>query len=83
MTIKKKIIKNFFVQHFLAFLSALYIKLVRATSVILEKNIESPEFYWKNNKPFILAFWHGQLMMLSAAWKIKKDLNINHTFMAF
>jgi len=69
MAIKKKIIKNLFVQHFLAFLSALYIKLVRTTSVILEKNIESPEFYWKNNKPFILAFWHNQLMLISYCWK--------------
>ena len=76
MTIKKKIIKNFFVQHFLAFLSALYIKLVRATSVILEKNIESPEFYWKNNKPFILAFWHNQLMMISFCWKSNSRINI-------
>ena len=76
MTIKKKIIKNFFVQHFLAFLSALYIKLVRATSVILEKNIESPEFYWKNNKPFILAFWHNQLMLISYCWKSNSKINV-------
>ena len=76
MTIKKKIIKNFFVQHFLAFLSALYIKLVRSTSIILEKNIESPEFYWKNNKPFILAFWHNQLMMISYCWKSNSKINV-------
>ena len=65
MKFKKKIIKNFYVQHFLAFASALYIKIVRLTSIIQEKNVEIPEFYWKNNEPFILAFWHNQLMMIS------------------
>ena len=76
MTIRKHIIKNLFVQHFLAFVSALYIKLVSITSIILEKNIESPEFYWKNNKPFILAFWHNQLMMISYCWKTNSKINI-------
>ncbi len=76
MTIKKTIVKNLIIQHFLALVSALYIKLVRATSIILEKNNEFPEFYWKNNKPFILAFWHNQLMMISYSWKSKSKLNI-------
>ncbi len=76
MIIKKKIIKNLYVQHFLAFISAIYIKLVRTTSVVLEKNIESPEFYWKNNKPFILAFWHNQLMMISYCWRSDSKINI-------
>ena len=76
MRIKKKIIKNLFVQHFLALLCALYITLVRTTSVILEKNIQTPEFYWKNNKPFILAFWHNQLMMISYCWKPNSRINI-------
>ena len=76
MTIKKKIIKNLLAQHCLAFFAAIYIKLVRTTSVILEKNIESPEFYWKNKKPFILAFWHNQLMMISYCWKSNCKINI-------
>jgi len=76
MKIKKKIIKNLFVQHFLAFISFLYIKLVGMTSIIIEKNIESPEFYWKENKPFILAFWHSQLMMISYCWKSNNKMNI-------
>ncbi|MDC6447613.1 lysophospholipid acyltransferase family protein [Alphaproteobacteria bacterium] len=76
MKIKKKIIKNFFVQHFLALMSFLYIKLVRATSVVIEKNIEIPKFYWNNNKPFILAFWHSQLMMIGYCWKADTRINI-------
>ena len=76
MKIKKKIIKNFFVQHFLAFIIFLYIRLVNATSVIIEKNTHTPEYYWNNNKPFILAFWHSQLMMISFCWKSKTKINI-------
>ncbi len=76
MTIKKKIIKNYFIQQILAFISVLYIKLVRLTSLIIVKNIESPEYYWQNNKPFILAFWHSQLMMISYCWKSNTQINI-------
>ncbi len=76
MKFKKKIIKNFYVQHFLAFACALYIKIVKLTSVIQEKNVELPEFYWKNNEPFILAFWHNQLMMISYCWKSNSKINI-------
>ena len=76
MKIKKKITKNFFVQHFLALITVLYIKLVRVTSVIIDKNIESPNSYWDNNKPFILAFWHSQLMMISYCWKSDSQINI-------
>ena len=76
MKIKKKIIKNFFVQHFLAFITFLYIKLVSATSVIVEKNTHNPEYYWNNNKPFILAFWHSQLVMISFCWKSNTKINI-------
>ena len=76
MKIKKKIIKNFFVQHFLAFIIFLYIKLVNATSKIIERNTQTPEHYWNNNKPFILAFWHSQLMMISFCWKSSNKINI-------
>ena len=76
MKIKKKIIKNYFIQQLLALVTVVYIKLVALTSSIIIKNIESPQFYWKNNKPFILAFWHSQLMMISYCWKSESKINI-------
>ena len=76
MKIKKIIIKNFFVQQFLALVSVIYIKLVGLTSTIIIKNKESPQFYWKNKKPFILAFWHNQLMMISYCWNSENKINI-------
>ena len=76
MKIKKKLIKNYFIQQLLALVSVIYIKLVAVTSSIIIKNIETPEFFWKNNKPFILAFWHSQLMMISYCWKSETKINI-------
>ncbi len=76
MKIKKKIIKNSFVQHILALITVLYIKLVVLTSSIIIKNEEMPHSHWKKNKPFILAFWHSQLMMISYCWNSESKINI-------
>lgn len=76
MKIKKIILKNFFVQNLLASLAALYILIVKLTSTINIKNHNSPNEYWKNEKPFILAFWHNQLMMISFSWSYKKKIHI-------
>ena len=76
MTIKKKIFKNPLTQKLLAILGLIYILLVRATSKIYFKNISIPNEYWENKKPFILAFWHSQLLMVTYSWKKKKKLNI-------
>ena len=76
MKIRKKLLKNLFIQHILAFIVVLYIYLVRLTSRINYKNLSIPQSFWKNNKPFILAFWHSQLMMISYTWKSSKHINI-------
>tara|TARA_B110000438_G_scaffold235288_1_gene231969 strand:- start:441 stop:1109 length:669 start_codon:yes stop_codon:yes gene_type:complete len=76
MNIKKKIFKNFLVQQLLAFIAFVYIFTVIKTSKIYIKNSFIPESYWNQKKPFILAFWHSQLMMISFSWKFKKKINI-------
>ena len=76
MSIRKKLLKHFIVQQLLAFIAFIYIVFVKITSNIKYENIDSPTKYWKNKKPFILAFWHGQLMTFSYTWKINKKLNI-------
>tara|TARA_Y100001970_G_scaffold3563_1_gene4093 strand:+ start:1607 stop:2275 length:669 start_codon:yes stop_codon:yes gene_type:complete len=76
MKIKKKILKNIIIQSLLAFLAFIYIYLVKITSKFQYENQDIPEKYWKNKKPFILAFWHNQLMTISFAWKINKKINI-------
>ena len=76
MTFKKRLLKNFFIQNFLALIASGYIYLVRYTSIINVKNSEEAASFWRKNEPFILAFWHSQLMMITFSWKSKKKLNI-------
>ena len=76
MNFKKKIFSYPRVQKFLAFLGYLYILFVFITSKIKIKNETLTNKMWVENKPFILAFWHGQLMMIGFVWKSKKILNM-------
>ena len=76
MKIKKKIFKNIFIQNFLGFIVAIYIYFVRLTSSIHFENKSVPNTFWMNNKPFILAFWHNQLLTIPYCWKSKKTLHI-------
>ncbi|PPR44750.1 MAG: hypothetical protein CFH21_00218 [Alphaproteobacteria bacterium MarineAlpha5_Bin11] len=71
----KKLLKNSLIQYILAIIAAIYIFLVRLTSKIEKVNYDIPQSFWNNNKPFILAFWHNQLMMISFTWS--KNLKIN------
>ena len=76
MKIKKILLKNFILQNVSSMFCCIYVILVRLTSKIIHKNQSTPDYYWKNGKPFILAFWHSQLLMISYSWFSKKKLNI-------
>ncbi len=76
MNFKKKIIKFSIIQKFLAYVGYLYILFVGATSKIDIKNQDLSNKMWKEKKPFILAFWHSQLMMIGYVWKSKSVLNM-------
>ena len=76
MNFKKKILKFKYTQKFLAYLGYLYILFVCLTSKIKIKNNNLVNDMWDKKKPFILAFWHGQLMMLGYVWKSKSTLNM-------
>ncbi len=76
MNFKKKIFKFSIFQRFLAFIGYLYILFVCLTSKIRIKNSSLPRTMWSEQKPFILAFWHSQLMMVGYVWKSKSVLNM-------
>ena len=76
MSFKKKIFQFTITQKFLAYLGYLYILFVGLTSKIEISNEEFTNKMWKENKPFILAFWHSQLMMIGYVWKSKAVLNM-------
>ena len=76
MSFKKKIFKFSITQKFLAYLGYIYILFVGITSKIEIINEEFSNKMWRDKKPFILAFWHGQLMMIGYVWKTKSVLNM-------
>ena len=76
MSFKKKIFKFELSQKILAFIGYLYIMCVFYTCKIYIKNSFFPEKMWKEKKPFILAFWHSQLMMIGHIWKHSSELNV-------
>ena len=76
MIFKKKLLKFSFIQRILAFIGYIYILFVCFTSNIKIMNFHFPKIMWKENKPFILAFWHSHLMMVGYVWKSKSVLNM-------
>ena len=76
MSFKKKLFKFSITQKFLAYIGYLYILFVGITSKIEIINEEFSNKMLKERRPFILAFWHGQLMMIGHVWKSKAVLNM-------
>ncbi len=76
MSFKKKIFKFSLTQKFLAYIGYLYILFVGLTSKVEIDNEEFSNKMWSEKKPFILAFWHSQLMMIGYVWKSKGILNM-------
>ena len=72
----KKIFKYSLLQKFLAYVGYIYILFVCITSKIKIKNDQLTKKMLIDKKPFILAFWHSQLMMVGYAWKSKNTLNM-------
>ena len=76
MNFKKKLFKFSIIQKILAYVGYLYILFVGTTSKIEVKNEGYSKKMLDENKPFILAFWHGQLMMIGYVWKSRSVLNM-------
>ncbi len=48
---------------------SIYIRLVRHSGRWTEQGGEIPGAFWDRGEPFILAFWHGRLMMMPCCWR--------------
>ena len=53
----------------LCWAGAQYIRFVRASGPWQTMGAETPERYWREGKGFILAFWHGRLLMMAHCWR--------------
>lgn len=46
------------------------------TSRIEVENQHIPEQFWKADKPFIVAFWHGQMLIIVDCWRCEKPISM-------
>lgn len=57
-------------------LAALYIRLVYRTTRWSVVGADIPQWFWDENRLFVLAFWHGRLFMLPSCWNRSKPIHI-------
>jgi lysophospholipid acyltransferase (LPLAT)-like uncharacterized protein len=69
MGLAKQIGKNERIRGALCWLVSQYIRLVHLTGRWRVARGDIPAAYWDAGKPFILAFWHGRLLMMPKAWR--------------
>lgn len=65
----KRVLRRDGVRRFLCWLVSLYIRLVRATGAWTVEGGSIPAALHAARRPFILAFWHGRLLMMPCAWQ--------------
>ncbi len=69
MRLSKRILSSDIVQSVVCWIASLYIRLVHVTGRWDVVRGEIPAAFWNEGKPFILAFWHGRLLMVPHLWK--------------
>jgi lysophospholipid acyltransferase (LPLAT)-like uncharacterized protein len=55
---------------------AFYVRLVHNTTRWDIRGAEHPEGFWSENRPFILTFWHGRLLMIPPAWRRDRQIHM-------
>ncbi|MEO5373675.1 MAG: lysophospholipid acyltransferase family protein [Alphaproteobacteria bacterium] len=56
--------------------ASLYIRFVHLTSRWEVEGGEVPRDRWEKNQPFILALWHGRMLMMPYAWDLAKPIHM-------
>lgn len=65
----KSILKRDGVRALLCWIGAQYIRFVWLSGRWRVDNSAAPAALWEAQKPFIMAFWHGHLLMMPHAWR--------------
>ncbi|RAU21746.1 hypothetical protein CU669_12315 [Paramagnetospirillum kuznetsovii] len=69
MGLAKRIGKSEGLRGLLCWLGSLYIRFVHATGRWRVINGEHANRLWDEGQPFILAFWHGRILMMPKSWR--------------
>jgi len=72
----KAILKSRVFRNMLCWIGAQYIRIVYRTGTWHVDGGQIPEQLWAQNKPFILAFWHGRLLMMPYCWQRSKPIHM-------
>jgi len=72
----RRAIRSERVRHALCRLIAAYIRLVHATGRWTVEGGDIPRRLHETGKPFILAFWHGRLLMMPMAWDARQPIDM-------
>lgn len=72
----KRIGKSERLRGLLCWLVACYIRLVWASGRWTVENAHIPAAFWDQGKPFILAFWHGRLLLMPKSWRQGKAIHM-------
>ena len=76
MSAAKRVVRSDLGRRILCWLVAQYIRLVWWTSRWHTEGADRPAAFWSQNRPFILAFWHGRLLMAPKAWPAGASMNM-------
>ncbi|CAA6606186.1 conserved hypothetical protein [Rhodospirillaceae bacterium LM-1] len=66
--LRKSILRSNAVRYLACWLAANYIRLIHATHKVTTENRHIPEAFWSQQKPFIMAFWHGRIFLMPYIW---------------
>ena len=72
----KPVLRSEWVRGAACALAALYIRLVHATSRWRVVGAEHPAALWDRDAPFIVAFWHGRLLLMPYSWRRGKPVEM-------
>ncbi|HEX9568083.1 MAG TPA: lysophospholipid acyltransferase family protein [Rhodospirillales bacterium] len=72
----KRVLQSEAARRLFCWLAALYIRLVHTSGRWTVVNGDVPKRYWDAGKPFILAFWHGRLLMMPYCWDHRHTIHM-------
>ena len=70
----KRILKSETVRRIFSWLASLYLRLVYHTGAWQVVGGDIPERFWVEDRPFIMAFWHGRLLLMPYSWDHGKTI---------
>jgi lysophospholipid acyltransferase (LPLAT)-like uncharacterized protein len=72
----KRLTRSERVREALCWLGAQYIRLVHGSGDWRVEGGDIPAGFWERGEPFILAFWHGRIMMMPYCWPRDKKIDM-------